>query len=794
MTDEKLAKTDKALDESELSQIDDFWRACNYLAAAMIYLRDNPLLNRPLEKSDLKQRLLGHWGSSPGLSFIYTHMNRLINKFDIDAIFLAGPGHGAPGVLAPVYLEGTYSEIYPEVSQDAEGMNHLFRRFSFPGGIGSHCTPELPGSIHEGGELGYSLSHAFGAAFDNPELIVTVVVGDGEAETGPLATAWHSNKFLNPLRDGAVLPVLHLNGYKINNPTLLSRIPHDELASLFRGYGWKPYFVEGHETQAMHEAMATTLEACLKDIREQQQQARSSGIAQRIIWPMIILRSPKGWTGPEALAGNKIEGFWRAHQVPLPGVHQSDEQFQMLENWLRSYCPQDLFDTEGRLQPHIRDAAPTGPKRMSASPHTNGGFLKRELRIPDFKNYSANVSQPARSRAFNTKPLGAMLRDIMLKNPENFRVFGPDETTSNKLDAIFDVSKKLWLAEYLPEDENGGQLSPNGRVLEMLSEHTLEGWLEGYLLTGRHGFFATYEAFVHVIDSMFNQHAKWLAIAKQLPWRLPIASLNLLITSTVWRQDHNGFTHQDPGFLDLVVNKSPSVTRIYLPPDVNCLLSTADHCLRSHDYINVIVCDKQEHIQYLPMDDAIKHCTKGLGIWTWASNDEGKEPDVVIVGCGDIPTKEALAATDLLRRHFPDLKVRFVNVVDLLRLDPEHEHGLSDQDFDGLFTRDKPIIFNFHGYPWLIHRLAYRRTNHRNLHVRGYREHGNINTPLELAIVNEIDRFSLAIEVIDRVPHLQLRGSHAKQAFRDRQLECQQYAHQHGVDLPEEDNWVWTHE
>ncbi|MCP5208475.1 MAG: phosphoketolase family protein [Hahellaceae bacterium] len=782
-----------SLSVDELNAIDGFWRACNYLAAGMIYLQDNPLLRKPLEVGHIKKRLLGHWGASPGLSFVYTHMNRLINKLDLNAIFLAGPGHGAPGVLAPVYLEGTYSEIYPEISQDIEGMRRFFKQFSFPGGIGSHCTPELPGSIHEGGELGYSVSHAFGAAFDNPDLIVTVVVGDGEAETGPLATSWHSAKFLNPVRDGAVLPVLHLNGYKINNPTLLSRIPHDELASLFRGYGWTPYFVEGDDPALMHQQMASVMETCIKEIQAHQQHARQTGKAERVIWPMIILRSPKGWTGPKEVDGNKVEGFWRAHQVPLSGVHGSDAQRDLLESWMRSYQPEALFDDNGVLQTKYRALLPTRERRMSANPHANGGLLKRNLRMPSFEAYAASVPQPGLASAPNTKPLGEMLRDIMRMNPDNFRVFGPDENTSNKLDAIYEVSKKLWLCDYLPEDENGGQLSPDGRVLEMLSEHTLEGWFEGYVLTGRHGFFATYEAFVHVIDSMFNQHAKWLSICEALSWRAPIASINLLITSTVWRQDHNGFTHQDPGFLDLVVNKSPQVTRIYLPPDVNCLLSTADHCLRSHNDINVIVCDKQSHIQYLDMDAAIKHCTKGLGIWDWASNDQGVEPDVVMVGCGDIPTKEALAATALLREQFPDLKVRFINVVDLFRMtsENEHPHGLSDNDFDSLFTTDKPIIFNFHGYPWLIHRLAYRRTNHKNLHVRGYKEKGNINTPLELAIENEIDRFSLAIDVINRVPRLKVAGAHAKQLFRDRQIECRRYAHAYGVDLPEENYWVW---
>ncbi len=794
-----MEKQDKQLTavlaEQELHQIDAFWRACNYLAAGMIYLRDNVLLKRPLQTSDLKQRLLGHWGASPGLAFMYAHMNRVITKYDLDAIFLAGPGHGAPGVLAPVYLEGVYSEIYPEVDQSLDGLKRLFKQFSFPGGIGSHCTPELPGSIHEGGELGYSVSHAFGAAFDNPELIVTVAVGDGEAETGPLATSWHSSKFLNPIRDGAVLPILHLNGYKINNPTLLSRIPHDELENLFKGYGWHVYFVEGDQPELMHQRMAATLDACIQEIRTRQREARASGKAQRVIWPMIILRTPKGWTCPKEVEGNKVEGFWRAHQVPLGGVHTSAEQLAQLEQWLKSYRPEELFDDEGRVVDLIRQFVPKGLKRMSASPHANGGILKRNLKMPDFRKYAAKVEQPGKVQAMNTKPLGQMLRDVMAANMDNFRVFGPDENTSNKLDAIYEVSKKCWLADYLPEDDNGGQLSPDGRVMEMLSEHTLEGWYEGYVLTGRHGFFATYEAFVHVIDSMFNQHAKWLAISESLDWRRPVASINLLITSTVWRQDHNGFTHQDPGFLDLVVNKSPSVTRIYLPPDVNCLLSTADHCLRSHNDINVIVCDKQSHIQYLDMDEAVKHCTKGLGIWTWASNDQGEEPDVVMVGCGDIPTKEALAATALLRTHFPELKIRFINVVDLYRMtsDTAHPHGLSDRDFDSLFTTDKPIIFNFHGYPWLIHRLAYRRTNHANLHVRGYKEKGNINTPLELAIENEVDRFSLAIDVIDRVPKLKISGAHAKQLFRDRQIECRAYAHEHGVDLPEEHNWTWPY-
>jgi xylulose-5-phosphate/fructose-6-phosphate phosphoketolase len=784
-----------ALTEEDINLIHAYWRACNYLAAGMIYLHENPLLQQPLQMAHVKNRLLGHWGASPGLSFMYIHMNRMINKYDLNAIFLAGPGHGAPGVLAPVYLEETYSEIYPDISLDTLGLKRLFKRFSFPGGIGSHCTPELPGSIHEGGELGYSISQAFGAAFDNPDLIVTVAVGDGEAETGPLATSWHSSKFLNPIRDGAVLPILHLNGYKINNPTLLSRIPHEELKSLFCGYGWNPHFVEGDDPLLMHQKMAETMEICIAEIQHQQKEARASGKAKRVIWPMIILRSPKGWTGPKEVDGNKVEGFWRSHQVPLSAVHGNPKQLAMLEQWLKSYRADELFDSEGKLRAELRQLAPKGARRMSANPHANGGLLKQNLRMPDFRDYGISVQKPAKASAMNTKPLGAMLRDIMAMNGNNFRVFGPDENTSNKLDAIYEVSKKLWLSDYLPEDENGGQLSPDGRVLEMLSEHTLEGWFEGYVLSGRHGFFATYEAFVHVIDSMFNQHAKWLAISEELSWRAPIASINLLITSTVWRQDHNGFTYQDPGFLDLVVNKSPKVTRIYLPPDVNCLLSTANHCLRSQNDINVIVCDKQSHMQYLDMDSAIKHCTKGLGIWDWASNDQGEEPDVVMVGCGDIPTKEALAATALLREDFPDLKIRFINVVDLFRLTPEseHPHGISDLDFDSLFTLDKPIIFNFHGYPWLIHRLAYRRTNHKNLHVRGYTEKGNINTPLELAIENRIDRFSLAIDVINRVPRYKVAGEHAKQKYRDHQIECRQYAHQHGIDIPEADNWVWPY-
>jgi len=790
---ETALKKNHPLDKESLRKIHAYWRACNYLAAGMIYLQDNPLLKEPLQPEHIKKRLLGHWGASPALSFTYVHLNRLINRYDLNALFIAGPGHGAPGVLGPVYLEGTYSEIYPNKGEDAEGMQQFFKEFSFPGGIGSHCTPETPGSIHEGGELGYSVSHAFGAAFDNPNLLVAVVVGDGEAETGPLATAWHSNKFLNPVFDGAVLPILNLNGYKINNPTLLSRISHEELECLFRGYGWTPYFVEGSEPEAMHQRMAAVMEECILEIRNIQSSARAGGTLARPKWPMIVLRSPKGWTGPKEVDGHKVEGYWRAHQVPLAGVRDNPAHLKQLENWLRSYKPEELFDADGRLIAELRELAPKGARRMSANPHANGGLLRKALRLPDFRDYGVKVEKPGQSEVENTKPLGVFLGDVVKLNPKNFRVFGPDENTSNKLDAIYQTSKKMWLADYLPEDADGGELSPEGRVMEMLSEHTLEGWLEGYLLTGRHGFFSSYEAFVHVIDSMFNQHAKWLDISNDLPWRAPVSSLNLLITSTVWRQDHNGFTHQDPGFLDVVVNKSPEVTRIYLPPDVNTLLSVADHCLKSTDYFNVIVSDKQKHLQYLDMDEAVKHCIKGIGLWDWASNDQDSEPDVVMASCGDISTQEALAAVCLLREHFPKLKIRFINVVDLYRMTPasEHPHGLTDRDFDSLFTTDKPIIFNFHGYPWLIHRLAYRRTNHQNLHVRGYKEKGNINTPLELAIRNEVDRFSLAIDVINRVPGLNVAGAHVKEKLRNMQIECSYYAYEYGVDKPEFDSWQW---
>ena len=782
------------LEPQELQRMQRYWNATLYLSAGMIYLRDNPLLREPLKPDHVKRRLLGHWGSDPGMSLVYIHLNRLIKKYDLDVIFLAGPGHGAPALISNVYLEGAYSEIYSEVSEDADGMRRLFKQFSFPGGIGSHCTPETPGSIHEGGELGYSVSHAYGAVFDNPDLIAMVMVGDGEAETGPLATAWHSNKFLNPARDGAVLPVLHLNGYKIANPTILSRISHEELESLFVGYGYDPYFVEGSDPDTMHQAIAATLDHCVQEIRRIQQEARAnaSGV-KRPRWPMIVLRSPKGWTGPSEVDGHKVEGFWRSHQVPLAGMHEKPAHLKQLEEWLRSYRPEELFDEGGRLEPELRALAPEGRRRMGANPHANGGLLRKALSLPEFHAYAVETRQPGRIEVSPTQVLGQFLRDVVRRNPQNFRVFSPDENASNRLAAIYEVTKKTWLGEYLPEDADGGELAPDGRVMEMLSEHTLEGWLEGYVLTGRHGFFSTYEAFVHVIDSMFNQHAKWLDKCSELSWRADIASLNLLITSTVWRQDHNGFTHQDPGFLDVVANKSPAVTRIYLPPDANCLLSVADHCLRSRNYVNVIVADKQPHLSYLGMDEAAKHCAKGAGIWRWASSDQDTEPDVVMASCGDIATMEALAATAMLRQHFPELKVRFVNVVDLFRLvpDTEHPHGFSDREFDALFTSDKPVIFNFHAYPWLIHRLTYRRTNHDNIHVRGYKEKGNINTPMELAIQNQVDRFTLAIDVIDRVPFLRSRGSHAREVLLDKQLECRHHAHTEGIDSPEIVDWKW---
>ena len=785
------------LTSHELRLIGAYWRACNYLSVGMIYLRANPLLREPLQPEHIKNRLLGHWGSDPGQSFTWIHLNRLINKYDLNVIYISGPGHGAPATLANCYLEGHYSEVYPDRSLDEAGLLRLFRQFSFPGGIGSHCTPETPGSIHEGGELGYSLSHAYGAAFDNPDLIVACMIGDGEAETGPLATSWHSNKFLNPCRDGAVLPILHLNGYKIANPTILARIPHDELESLFRGYGYTPYFVEGNDPDAMHQKMASVMEKCVLEIRAIQQAARRSGQFERPRWPMIVLRSPKGWTGPKEVNGHKVEDFWRAHQVPVPDPATNPRNLKLLEDWLRSYRPEELFDQAGAPVAELRALAPKGNRRISANPHANGGLLRKPLDLPPFEDYAVEVAAPAQAYVSPTATLATFLRDVMRRNPATFRVFGPDETASNKLDGIYAASKKTWVAQYKPEDADGTEIAPDGRVMEMLSEHTLEGWFEGYVLTGRHGLFSSYESFVHVIDSMFNQHAKWLEKSKkELDWRAPIPSINLLITSLVWRQDHNGFTHQDPGFLDVVTNKSPDIVRIYLPPDANCLLSVADHCLRSQDYYNVIVADKQPHLTLLDMDTAVTHCTKGIGIWDWASTDAGAEPDAVLACAGDIAPMEALAAAAILREKFPDLKLRFVNVVDLFRLMPasEHPHGLAQRDFDSLFTQDRPVIFNFHGYATLIHKLAYRHTNHENFHVRGYKEKGNINTPLELAIINQIDRFDLAIDVIDRVPRLQRTAAHVKDWLKGQIIEHLNYAHAQGIDPPEIRDWTWPHQ
>jgi xylulose-5-phosphate/fructose-6-phosphate phosphoketolase len=786
----------KPLTDTELNLMHAYWRACNYLSVGMIYLKDNPLLTEPLTSEHVKHRLLGHWGASPALSFVWVHLNRLIVRDDLDVIFVAGPGHGAPGVLGPAYLEGTYSEIYPDKSQDAEGLQKFFKQFSFPGHIGSHVTPETPGSIHEGGELGYSLSHAYGMAFDNPELIVACVIGDGEAETGPLATAWHSNKFLNPVRDGAVLPILNLNGYKIANPTILARISHEELESLFIGYGYTPYFVEGSDPAVMHQKMAGTLDRVVGEIRAIQKTARETKNPVRPRWPLIVLRSPKGWTGPKEIKGHKVEGSWRSHQVPFSDVRENPSNLKLLEHWMQSYKPEELFTAEGALVPQLRALAPRGNRRMSANPHANGGLLRKDLRLPDFRKYAVAVSTKGTTAYENTKPLGEYLRDVLADNPVSFRMYGPDETASNRLQAVYGATKKTWMADMLPEDDDGGELARDGRVMEMLSEHTLLGWLEGYLLTGRHGFFHTYEAFAHVIGSMFNQHAKWLDISKNhVPWRASVASVNILLSSTVWRQDHNGFSHQDPGFIDLVTNKGPSVVRIYLPPDANTLLSVADHCLRTLDCINVIVADKQKHLQFTTMDEAITHCAKGVGIWPRASTDAGEEPDVVLASCGDISTMEALAAAAILRERVPDLKLRFVNVVDLFKLQPdtEHPHGLSVREFDSLFTTDKPIIFNFHGYPWLIHRLAYRHCGHEHLHVRGYKEKGNINTPLELAMLNETSRFHLVIDVIDRVPRLSTKGAHLKEEMKNAIIENMAYAHQHGTDKPEITNWTWPH-
>src|SRR5436309_2004261 len=774
-----------------LKRMDAYWRAANYLSVGQIYLRDNPLLKRPLTLKHVKRRLLGHWGTTPGQNFIYVHLNRAIKEYDLNMIYISGPGHGGPALVANTYLEGTYSELYPEVSQDEDGMRRLFKQFSFPGGIPSHVAPETPGSIHEGGELGYSLSHAFGAAFDNPDLIVACVVGDGEAETGPLATGWHANKFLNPARDGAVLPILHLNGYKIANPAVLARISHAELEQLFRGYGYAPYVVAGDQPELMHRLMAETLDAVIAGIRRIQNEARTTGAAQRPIWPMIILKTPKGWTGPKVVDGQPVEGTYRAHQVPLSDPTAHPEHLKLLESWMRGYTPDALFDETGRLRPELAELAPRGDRRMGANPHANGGMLLRDLKLPDFRSYAIDVAAPGSTDAEDTRLLGEFLRDVIKMNPHNFRVFGPDETASNRLTAVFQATAKQWAAEIVETDDH---LAREGRVMEVLSEHQCEGWLEGYLLTGRHGLFNSYEAFIHIVDSMFNQHAKWLKVTRHIPWRRPVASLNILLASHVWRQDHNGFTHQDPGFIDHVVNKKAEIIRVYLPPDANCLLSVADHCLRSRHYVNVIVAGKHPAPQWLTMDDAVKHCTAGVGLWEWASNDEGAEPDVVLVCAGDVPTLETLAAVQLLHQYLPGLKVRVVNVVDLMKLQPvtEHPHGLNDRDFDEIFTTNKPIIFAYHGYPWLIHRLTYRRMNHANLHVRGYKEEGTITTPFDMAVLNDLDRFHLVADVVDRVPGLSNKAAYVKQTVRDRLIEHRQYIYEHGEDMPAICDWRWS--
>ena len=788
-------KAKKTLSAWEFELIDAYWRAANYLSVGQIYLLDNPLLKEPLQLKHIKPRLLGHWGTTPGLNFLYAHLNRLIKKLDLNMIYIIGPGHGGPATVANTYLEGTYSEYYSNISQDEDGMRKLFRQFSFPGGIPSHVAPETPGSIHEGGELGYALSHAYGAAFDNPDLVVACIVGDGEAETGPLACSWHSTKFLNPVRDGAVLPILHLNGYKIANPTVLARMPDEELDQLFSGYGYKPYFVEGSDPRKMHPLMAATLDKAMAEIRAIQSKARRSKTApKRPRWPMIVMRTPKGWTGPKSVDGKKTEDYWRSHQVPLSGLAEKPEHIRILEKWMKSYRPEELFDKDGRLVPQLAALAPKGKRRMGDNPHANGGLLLRDLRMPDFRKYSIMVTQPGAIEAESTRVMGTFLRDVMKLNlgSANFRVFGPDETASNRLGAVLDVTPRTWMAKLLAEDDH---LATDGRVMEILSEHTCQGWLEGYLLTGRHGFFSCYEAFIHIIDSMFNQHAKWLKTTMHIPWRRPIASLNYLLTSHVWRQDHNGFSHQDPGFIDHVINKKAEIIRVYLPPDANTLLSVTDHCLRSRHYVNVIVAGKQPALQYLNMDEAIRHCTKGVGIWDWASTDHGEEPDVVLACAGDVPTLETLAAADILRQKFADLKVRVVNVVDLMTLQPksEHPHGLSDEDFDSLFTTNKPVIFAFHGYPWLIHRLTYRRTNHDNFHVRGYKEEGTTTTPFDMVVMNELDRFNLVDDVIDRVPNLQKRAGHVKEWLHNKLIEHKEYIRARGEDMPEIRDWKWPY-
>jgi xylulose-5-phosphate/fructose-6-phosphate phosphoketolase len=780
------------LSETELRRIDAYWRAANYLSVGQIYLLDNPLLTEPLRPEHVKPRLLGHWGTTPGLNLLYVHLNRVIRNWDLNAIYIIGPGHGGPGIVANAYLEGTYSEVYPTISRDAAGMRKLFRQFSFPGGIPSHVAPETPGSIHEGGELGYSLAHAYGAAFDNPDLVVCCIVGDGEAETGPLAASWHSNKFLDPTRDGAVLPILHLNGYKIANPTLLARIPEPELERLLEGYGHHPYFVAGDDPVIMHQRMAAVLDQVIREIHDIQRAARARREAARPRWPLIVLRTPKGWTGPKVVDGQPVEGTFRAHQVPIAEARTNPAHRALLESWLRSYRPEELFDENGTLAPELAELPPKSYRRMSANPHANGGLLLRDLSLPDFRTYAAEVPKPGTTSSEATRVLGTFLRDVLARNPETFRLFGPDETASNRLSAVFEVTARTFDAEILPGDDH---LAPDGRVMEVLSEHLCQGWLEGYLLTGRHGVFNCYEAFIHIVDSMFNQHAKWLKVTRGIPWRQPLASLNYLLSSHVWRQDHNGFSHQDPGFIDHVVNKKAEVIRVYLPPDANCLLSVADHCLRSRQYVNVIVAGKQPALNWLAMEDAVRHCTRGIGIWGWASSDHGGEPDVVLACCGDIPTLETLAAVDLLRQHLPALRLRVINVVDLMRLQPatEHPHGLPDHEFDALFTTDKPILFAYHGYPWLIHRLTYRRTNHRNLHVRGYKEEGTTTTPFDMVMLNDLDRFHLVMDVIDRVPGLGPPAAHIRQLMQDRRLDCRAFTRREGEDPPAVRDWAWPY-
>jgi xylulose-5-phosphate/fructose-6-phosphate phosphoketolase len=793
MTETMIAATDShhvPLADEELARIDAWWRAANYLSVGQIYLLDNPLLREALRPEHVKPRLLGHWGTTPGLNFVYAHMNRAITARDLNAIYVTGPGHGGPGLVASAYLDGTYAEVYPRIGPDEEGLRRLFRQFSFPGGIPSHVAPETPGSIHEGGELGYSLLHAFGAVFDNPDLLALCVVGDGEAETGPLAASWHSNKFLNPVRDGAVLPVLHLNGYKIANPTVLARIEPAELRSLFEGYGYAPRFVEGSDPEEMHQLMAATLDQILDEIAEIQDRARTRGDTDRPRWPMIVLRTPKGWTGPKEVDGLPAEGSFRSHQVPLAGVRTNPQHLAQLEEWMRSYRPEELFDESGAVRPEITALAPDGELRMSANPHANGGLLRRELELPDFRSYAVEVPVPASTSTEPTRLLGTWLRDVIACNPDRFRIMGPDETASNRLQAVFETTSRVWGSERLPTDDH---LSPDGRVMEVLSEHLCQGWLEGYLLTGRHGLFNCYEAFIHIIDSMFNQHAKWLKVTRRIPWRRPIPSLNYLLSSHVWRQDHNGFSHQDPGFIDHVINKKAEIIRVYLPPDANCLLSVADHCLRSSNYVNVIVAGKQPALDYLTMDEAVAHCTRGIGIWEWASNDQGQDPDVVLACAGDTPTLETVSAAAILRQRLPELKVRVINVVDLMRLQPEseHPHGMSDSEFDALFTADCPVIFAYHGYPWLIHRLTYRRTNHHNLHVRGYKEEGTTTTPFDMVMLNDLDRFHLVMDVIDRVPGLRQRAAHLRQEMVDERLHHRAYTHQFGDDSPDVRDWTW---